>query len=316
MGESVQVDPMDLIQYGGTLGMKVGEAQGELSAAFIGIGLQAQTAFATKPPNTMPFSEGLTAIAYNNRNMADFQAFLKEVGLGLQAIAMAAQSMAVVYATTDDDQAASVNSVDFAFAGASPPPAGFPKDGVSTIHDQQVAADAASGRYTSAALAADDPDMLQYATGSQAVPGGTLYTFADGSKLQITTGASGQSTYISDKSRSVAVYKPGADKPATIVTTGESTDYSGQPTKSKTTQTLGTDGKYVTSSESTTHLATGSVAVSTSTTDATGKTTTTQAQVDPPVKTEPDPSTLGEIEKRQAKYNAQGSTEGMIYGRN
>ncbi|MFG2042853.1 hypothetical protein [Dactylosporangium sp. NPDC048998] len=315
MGDSVQVDPVALFTYGGTLATNVGQAEGQLSDAFVGIGQHAQSAFATKPPGTIPFAEGLTAVAYNNRNMSDFQAFLKDVGIGLQAITSAATSMAVVYATTDEEQADSVNAVDFAFAGGSGAPAGFPKDGVSTMHDQQLAYDDAAGRNTTAAAAADNPDMLQYATSQQPVPGGFVYTFADGSRLQITN-ATGQSMYRSDTSKTVSIYKPGSDKPAMIVTTGDSTDYSGQPTKSKTTQTMTSDGKYITSSESTTTLSGGTVSVTTSTTDTNGQTQITETKIDPPKKTAPDPSTLGEIEKRQQQYHTQGSTEGMQYGRN
>jgi hypothetical protein len=320
MGDSVQVDPMSLIEYGGKLVMEVGEAEGTLAGAFTGIGQHAQTAFLTKPPGTVPLPEGVTAVNYNSRNMADFQAFLKDVGTGLSAIANASQSMAVLYATTDDEGSNSVNSVDFAFAGSSPPPAGFPKDGISTMHDQQTAADAAAGRNTGAALAADavaadDPTATQYATSQQAVPGGIVYTFADGSRLQVTT-TTGGSIYRADNTKTTAVYKPGADKPSTIITTGDSTDYSGQPTKSKTTQTMTSDGKYITSSSSTTQLSGGAVHVSTSTTDATGKTTNTETQVAAPTHTEPDPQSLGEIEKRQAQYDAKGSVEGNQYGQN
>lgn len=314
MSGSVNVNPMDLVSYGGDLVKAVAQAQGQLTGPFTGISEHAAAAFLTYPGGTNLFAEASTAYNVNSRNLNDFQAFIKDVGTGLQAIMSAATSMAVVYATTDGDSADSVNSVDFAFAGTTSAPAGFPTKGVSTMSDQQMAADDAAGNNTTAAAAADDPNMLQYATSKTSVPGGVLYTFADGSRLQITT-ATGQSMYLGQSSRTVSIYKQGQNKPATVITTGDSTDYSGQPTKSKTTQTLTSGGKYVSSSESTTKLAGGGVSVTTTSTGTDGVTHTTTTNVAPPPKQAPAPSTLGEIEKREQQYQSTGTMENMQYGK-
>ncbi|HTJ39159.1 MAG TPA: hypothetical protein VL738_38530 [Dactylosporangium sp.] len=301
---------MDLIDYGAALAGDMADAQGQLVEPITGISQHSAAAFIHLASGAAGvFSEAKTANAIISRNLQDVQAFLQDVGTGLQAIQSASTVMAVAYATTDGESADSVGAVAFAFAdGSAGAPKGFPTKGVSTMFDDQMARDAAAGRNTSAALAADDPSMLQYATETE-VQGGYLYTFADGSKLMITTGTSG-SMFISNNTTTKSIYKPGDKQPSSIVTTGESTDYSGQPTKSKTVQTAGADGKYITTTESTTQLSGGGVHVSTTTTGADGKSHTSDATVmsDKPVA---DGSGLGEIEKREVQYDSKGSKEGQ-----
>jgi hypothetical protein len=310
---SVRVNPMHLIQYGTTLAGDLADAQGQLADPLTGISEHNMAAFGSTVPDTHPFAEGLTAMTVVIRNLGDFRAFLKDVGTGTQAIQSAATAMAVVYATTDGDQADNLNAVDFAFAEASAAPAGFPTKGVSTMFDQQMAAQEAAGQNTAAALAADDPSMLQWATLTTPIPGGSLYTFADGSRLAIANTV-GQSLFISSNTKTVSIYRSGQDKPTSVVTTGDSTDYSGQPTSSKSTQTLSSSGQYVTSSESTTHLVNGDVQVTTTTTGTDGKPKTTTVTVTPERPTT-DVTDLGEIEKLEKQYNSTGSLESVRYGR-
>src|ERR1043166_4710725 len=155
-GDSVRVDPMGLVNYGSQLGQAGQSAQGGVTDPLVGISQNTNAAFGTSAGLAGSFDEGITAMQVVYRNLHDFQAFLQDVATGLQAIESAAMSMAVVYDTTDGDQAAQLNAVDFAFAGSTVTPDGFPRTGVSTLFDEQQAAMAASGQYTTAAYAADD----------------------------------------------------------------------------------------------------------------------------------------------------------------
>jgi hypothetical protein len=304
---SVKVNPFDLMTYGGKLAGDLAHAQGQLVEPITGISQHSAAAFTQNvSPGAGVFAEGRTAQAMIMRNLSDLQAFLRDVGTGLQAIQSASTAMAVAYATTDGESADSVGAVDFAFADGGVAPKGFPTKGVSTMTQDAYARQEQLGQ---AAYAVDDPSQLQYATETE-IEGGYRYTFSDGSMLEIMTGSSG-SMFISNNTTTTKLYKPGAKQPASIVTTGESSDYSGQPTKSKTTATLGDDGKYVTTTSSTTQLSTGGVHVSTTTIGADGKPVTSDATVVNDKSTVPDTSGDGQIEQREHKYNAYGSSEGQ-----
>ena len=311
---SVQVDPMGLVNYGQAVLTKVAEAEGRTTDSITGISQNTIAAFGTTAGEAGAFAEGITAMRVVDRNLQDLQAFLKDVTAGMQAIESAASAMAVMYATTDSDQANSLNAVDFAFADGGTPPSGFPTTGVSTLFDQQMAAEAASGQNTSAAFASQDPTFLQYATGKTPVPGGFMYTFADGSRLQIVNGSSG-SSYITDDTKTTSIFLPGSTQAASINTEGKSVDYSGQPTTSTSTQTRNPDGSYSSSSQSTTMLSDGRVSVTTTTTDASGHETSHTVVVTPQ---RPDPSETdsGEIQKYENQYHSQGTKDNMKYGTN
>jgi hypothetical protein len=315
-GDSVRVDPMGLFDYGEAILQKVAEAQGDTTKAMTGISQNTIAAFGTFPAGGgRPFAEGISAMHLVDRNLQDLQAFLQDVTAGMQAIESAATAMAVMYATTDADQANSLNAVDFAFADGGTAPAGFPTKGVSTMFDQEMAAEAASGQNTGAALAAGDPTFLQFAATRQEVPGGWEYTFADGSRLQVVSGTSG-SDFISDNTTTTSVFLPGSDQAVSITMKGTSTDYSGQQTTTTSTQTRNPDGSYSTSSQSTTVLNDGRVQVETTTTDpATGKPTTQTVTVQPH---RPDPGQTGSgaIQDYENEYHSKGTQQGMQYGQN
>lgn len=310
---SVQVDPMGLVNYGQAILTKVSEAEGNTTDAITGISQNTIAAFGTTS-SAGAFAEGITALRVVDRNLQDLQAFLKDVTAGMQAIESAATAMAVMYATTDADQANSLNAVDFAFADGGTPPSGFPTKGVSTLFDQQMAAEAASGQNTGAAFAAQDPTFLQYATGKTEVPGGFMYTFADGSRLQVVNGTSG-SSFIADDTTTTSIFLPGSNQAASVNTQGKSIDYSGQPTTTTSTQTRNPDGSYSTSTQSTTQLADGRIDVTTTTTDGSGH-TSTHTVVVTPQRPDPGQTGSGEIQQYENQYHTQGSKEGMQYGRN
>jgi hypothetical protein len=310
MGDgSVKVNPPDLLKYGMDLVFQMSTEQSNLAEPFEGIGQHAVGAFGNMATGTSQFAEGRTAMAINMRNLKDFQAFLKEVGTGLQAIQSAAMAIGVAYATTDDESALGLNAVDFAFAGTSGAPDGFPKKGMTTMSAEQAKADAESGRYSEAGQAADNPDMLQYATETETADG-YRYTFSDGSVL-VVTDAYNPGNFISSSSRTTSVYKPGDKQPSSVITTGESYDYSGQKTTSKTTQTLDADGKYVTSTSSTTQLSGGGVHVTNTTVGTDGKPQTTNTTVVPDKTPSPADSELTPTQQIENKYNAHGSTGGQ-----
>jgi hypothetical protein len=313
-GDSVRVDPMGLVSYGEKLVQAVQSAQGSLTDPLVGISQNTNAAFGTSAGLAGPFDEGITAMQVVYRNLHDFQAFLTDVATGLSAIDSAANAMAVVYATTDGDQAAQLNAVDFAFADNTLTPDGFPRIGVSTLFDEQQAAIAASGQNTTAAYAAGDPTFLRYATATTPVAGGTVYTFADGSRLQVVTTYS-TSAYLGDTTTTTSVFRPNETKAATVTTKRLQTDYSGQATTTTGSATLGTDGTYTSSSQSTTMLNNGDVPVSTTTDDGSGPTTAPPVTVHPQA---PDQSTadLGAIQDYESQYHTHGSPENMQYGTN
>ncbi|MGI5237764.1 hypothetical protein [Dactylosporangium sp. CA-139066] len=316
MGDgSVKVNPPDLLTYARDLVAVMADQQSQISEPVTAISTHSAGAFMKIVPGTPQFAEGRTAMAIVQRNLQDFGAFLRDVGTGIQAIQSAALAIGVAYATTDDESALGINAVDFAFAGTSGAPAGFPKNGYSTMSADQAKADAESGRYTEANQAIDDPDLLQYAD-KQPVEGGFKYTFPDGSMLMVTTANSG-SMFISNNTTTTSVYKPGAKQPSSIVTTGESYDYSGQQTKSKTVQTLGADGKYTTSTSSTTQLSGGGVHVSSTSVGLDGKVQTTEQTVVPAKQDDKPDTGLTPTEERERQYGSHGSDSGKaIHGEN
>jgi hypothetical protein len=288
--------------------------QAAVAKAYAGISTNSQAAFMPPVATSLPFAEGRTVYNLINRNMKEFQSFVADVVAGAHAIQSASTAMAVAYMTTDGDAASSLNAVDFAFADGGKAPDGFPTGkGVSTLSDQASANADTSGRNTEAGIAAQqlaagpDSDMLRYAK-SQVVAGGiTIYTFADGSMLQVSSAAS-TNPYISSSSTTYSVYRQGDNKPATTTTKGTSYDYSGQKTESTSTTTTNSDGKQVSSTESTTHLSGGGVQVTSTTTGADGKPVTITAKADPP---DPKPAGAdgGEIDRLEQKYDSQGNTQ-------
>jgi len=313
MGDgSVKVNPPDLLTYGMDLIFQMANEQTELAEPFTGIGQHAAGAFAKIVPGSPQFSEGRTAMAINARNLQDFQAFIRDVGTGIQAIQSAAMAIGVAYATTDDESALGLNAVDSAFAGTSGAPDGFPKKGISTMSDEQAKADAASGANSEAAMAATDPSMMAYAQRSNTADGGVQYVFPDGSRLVMST-VNNNGTFISSSATTTSIYKPGDKdgKPSSVITNGESYDYSGQKTTSKTTQALGADGKYTTSTSSTTQLQGGGVQVTNTSVGVDGKAHTTDTTVVPSKDKDPADSDLAPSQQLENKYNSHGSTGGQ-----
>jgi hypothetical protein len=302
---SVEVTPEGLMTWGATVMGNVVGAQTGLSTAYSGISEHGQAAFNSPGAKTYPFKEGSAVFSILKRNMSEFEAFVADVTTGAQAIQSASTAMAVAYATTDGGAASSLSAVDFAFADGGTLPDGFPVDKnghVTTMSDAQAAA---SGQNTAAGLAATNESLLQYATSKVWAGDGYIYSFADGSMLRVTTASSG-STFISDSTKTVSVFRKGETKPASTVTTGDSYDYSGQKTTTTTRQTVGADGRVITSSESTTHLNDGSVQVTTTTTGVDGKPTTTSVNVKPAAPSEAS-SDAGEIDKLETKYHSTGA---------
>ncbi len=303
--DSVQVTPEDLMVWGPTVMGDVLGAETGLAQAYGGISENGQAAFNTPGLKTAPFREGTTVFNIMKRNMGEFQAFLADVKNGAQAIQSASTTMAVAYATTDGEAASSLSAVDFAFADGGTAPDGFPLDANGHATTLSEATAAASGQDTAAGLAATNESMLQYATSKVWAGNGYIYTFADGSMLRVTTASSG-STFISDSTKTVSVFRKGETKPASTVTTGESYDYSGQKTTTTTRQTVGPDGKVISSSESTTQLNNGSVEITTTSTGADGKPVTNSVTVKPAAPTTTD-ADAGEIDKLETKYHSHGA---------
>jgi hypothetical protein len=317
-GDSVRVDPKGLFDYGTAVLNKVQQSQDQVTKALIAISQNSITAFGTSAGLAGQFTEGLTAMHVVGRNVQDLQAFVKDVATGSVAIQSAATAMAVIYANTDADQANSLNSVDFAFADAgATPPTGFPMKGSSTLFDKEQADEAAAGQNTIAADASQDPTMLQYATGKTPIAGGGgfIYTFADGSKLQMLN-ANGGSPYISENSSTTSIYRPGDANPTTITSTSTSYDYSGQKTTTTSTKTLVSGDKYSTSEQSTTYLDGGDVLVTTTTDLGNGappRVVTTRVTPAPP---DPNKSSSDAIQQYETKYHSTGDQQHMKYGDN
>jgi hypothetical protein len=302
--DSVEVSPEQLQMWGFRVMTDVVGEQAGLSTAYSGISVNAQAGFNTFAMSAGVFKEGTTVFNITKRNMDEFKSFLADVATGAQSIQSASLSMAVAYATTDGEAAKDLSAVDFAFADGGKIPDGFPVDKNGNVTTMSEARAAASGSSTDAGLAVDNPELLKFATHTQAVDGGTLYTFADGSQLRITTTGSG-SSYISQKTTTQSVYKPGEKNPSSVTTTGESYDYSGQKTTSKTTEVTGADGKVTTSGQSVTNLSGGGQSVTTTTTGVDGKTSTSTTEVKPAKPTEP--TDVGALDQLEGKYHSTGA---------
>lgn len=300
----IQVNPQDLFLYGGTLTTHVLKDLADYGNTVSSISQCMADAFATLPEGTHPFLEGMDAYRLVvSRNVKEFQGFVQDLQSGLAAMQAAATAIAVAYATTDSDSANSISMVDFAFGGGGAAPKGFPTDGVTTLADERAANAAASGQYTMAAQAAENPDAMQGVQSSYNLPdGSTIVIFTDGSMLQIKS-TRGNDPFLPTNSKVMTVVDGG--NVAQVITRTESEDYSGNRTTSTTRQTRQADGSYTTSGSAITNEVDGDLTVSTTTTDSQGKTQTSQVVVPNRAETTPAPSPdQGEIEKREQQYNS------------
>jgi hypothetical protein len=244
---------------------------------------------------TGPFPEAVTAMHYAMRNFHQFQQFFQDVMTGMTAIQSASLAMAVTYATTDSNSANSINAVDFAFADGGRPVRGFPAKGVSTLEDQQEARDAAAGRNTLAAAAAQDGSLLAGMT-PQSTPEGAVYTFPDGSKLTVSSYSGGPAT-----GRVVTVTDP-AHPAVKRTTSTSSVSYAGDQIDTTTDDITSADGTHTTTTVSVTTHQDGSVETTTSTDNGTGKApTVVHSHSDAPKGTD----TSGSLPEGAAKQQQQ-----------
>ncbi|MBO0867004.1 MAG: hypothetical protein J2P15_00425 [Micromonosporaceae bacterium] len=285
-GGDVQVNPMDVYNYGNKLARDGAAPLASLGDPIRSIVENTMNAFSATPGGAVsPLPEGISVQQVVERNLTETQGFLGDLTKGLTAMQSAATAMAVVYATTDNDSALGLNAIDFAFGNtAAGAPPGFPQNGWSTMEQQAEQDAAASGQNTMAAsMTNQDPSTIaQLATQAQPVPGGGMqYTFADGSMLVVSYPYVGNPEW-GGRATTYSVYKNSSDsKPVQVQSSGSGTDGSMQTFDTQSQQTTDAQGNTVTSTTTVTHLNNGDVQVTTSNTDAKGNTTSNTQTVHP-----------------------------------
>jgi hypothetical protein len=126
------------------------------------------------------FPEGAQVAASMVRRQHDFTSFLADVNLGLMSISSAAAVIAEMYGDGDFHSAATLSNVGFAFGdyGATPPE-GFRRDAQTW---SQYLAEQQGSAYP-LALMGDKASATHY----QVASGVDIYTYPDGSSIQVVT---------------------------------------------------------------------------------------------------------------------------------
>lgn len=270
---SVRVNPGQVFQYGldlstddRLLGLGSPDAARAIAENSVnGFGRTTPPPVAGHPamPPVPPIPEAVALLHIVGRNLSDLQAFVKDVHTGVAAIQSAATVMAVAYASADSASADSIGAVAYAFADGSAPK-GFPTKGSTTLA-------AATGSTLQAAQAAGDPAMLQNAVNVRREGDYLFYSFPDGSILRVAN------TSVDGRFQRTEVAVFNGKDPAPVQANSTSTLTSDDGATTTVTTNSSADpagGAAITATVTTEHRADGSTVVTTTSTGADGKPTT------------------------------------------
>ncbi|EIV92652.1 hypothetical protein [Frankia sp. QA3] len=140
MSDELRADPAEISHYAAELPLLMTNPVLDVQAALARIMPATFDAFRGRDSDAGAFPEGAMIADAVTGNVDRFQQFLRDVGLGVQVIANAAQLCADAYRATDTRSAESMNLVGFAFArpdATTRPPGLDPSIATQTLRQQR-----------------------------------------------------------------------------------------------------------------------------------------------------------------------------------